>query len=126
MSERYTRPRWGGLYLVLPLAGGLFWLTGRVHASNAGRGALQLVVIAIIFAYVEIWQRLNRVALLRHPRWGDGKALYRAREAVAAHRPAPVTAAFYSDLFLGPVSVSPWQPAETPTEATSRAADHER
>ena len=66
MSERNdTRPRWGLLYLVLPLAVLSFWLIHRAHPSDVMRRLLQIVgALLLIFGYVEVWRVANTVALL--------------------------------------------------------------
>ncbi len=130
MHERqYPQPLWWLLYLSLPLAALLFWLIARATLAAGVRRGLEIGAILIVFGYVEIWHMANRVALLYHPLGvRPGQPLYKVQEApppghrlpaIAAEQPA-LTYTFYSDLFMGPVSVTPGADSLPALEAPAR------
>ncbi len=113
MLSEYRQPRWGWVYLVVPLAAVLFWLVRQVHASDTVHRLLEIAVMLVVWAYVEVWQRINLVALIHHPFLGfRGWPLYREREAVPPGTTSPAERAalgsFYSDLFSAPITI--WEP----------------
>ncbi len=113
MPEKYPQPRWGLLYLALPLAAALFWLIARLRATGVERDIMMIGALFIVGGYAEAWRLANAVALLRHPLTDHPAApIYYARE-VLGPRPAPaepgvravlVTDA-YDDLFSMPVYI---------------------
>ncbi len=106
MFSEYRRPRWGWLYLVLPLAVILFWLAERAHTSITVHRLLEVGVMLVVWAYVEIWQRLNLTALLHHPFFHSGAVpFYREREAVPPKATRAPIGTFYSDLFATSINV---------------------
>jgi len=64
MFYQKRRPKWGILYLILPLAGGLFWLEMKVPLSEVGHRAAQVGIVLLTFGLVELWLRTNRFAFL--------------------------------------------------------------
>ena len=102
-----ARPRWGLLYLVLPLAALLFWLIDRAHPSDVMRRLVQIGAVLLVFGYVDVWRVANAASLL-HQSVEDrqGEPLYGAREASAGNETGTAAAAGpYEDLFAAPVRV---------------------
>lgn len=97
MKRQHSRPRWGVLYLVLPLAGLLFWQIHQAWPAGTMRSLLDIGALLFVFVFVEVWRLANSVALLCHPlAGGDGGPLYHAREAVPA-APARIPAVFAAE-----------------------------
>ncbi len=119
MTNNHSRPRWGILYLVLPLAGGLLWLIHRARPAGTARTLLDLGALLVVFVFVEIWERANDAALLRQPFAGDDfLPLYVPRETAAGQPtaeepgiPAVLASDEYGDLFPLPVQVG--EPEQT-------------
>ncbi len=118
MTKNHARPRWGILYLVLPLAGGLLWLIHRARPAGTARSLLDIGALVVVFVFVEIWERANYAAMLRQPFAGDDlPPIYRSYEAVAGRMdeaegiPAVFASDEYSDLFPLPVQVA--EPEQT-------------
>jgi hypothetical protein len=113
MPEKYPQPRWGLLYLALPLATGLFWVIARMHVSGAERDIMMAGALFIVGGYVEAWRLANAVALLRHPLTDNPAAPIYYVQSIMESRPARakpgvravlVTDA-YDDLFSMPVYI---------------------
>lgn len=110
MKQKYPQPRWWQLYLVLPLAVGLFWGIQKLHASGAALSVLQIAVLVVLGVYVEVWRLTNKMALLHHPFVEDeSQRVYNARRVTSQGASAweragepVVVAEFYSDLFPFP------------------------
>jgi hypothetical protein len=64
MFNQKRGPRWGILYLLVPLAAGLFWLEMRAPFSETGHRAADIGIVLLIFGLVELWLRANRLALI--------------------------------------------------------------
>ena len=80
-------PRWGTLYLLAPLGGGLFWLESRARFSPNGHMAAQIAIIVLICGLAQAWHLANRNALLQAGRGEtlvDGRPL---REMVSLYTP---------------------------------------
>ncbi len=85
MPDNHPRPRWGFLYLAMPLAGLLFWLVQRAKLTGTVRNLLDIGALIVVFGYVEAWRVANAVALLHHPLpGGNGGPIYYAREVVGS------------------------------------------
>jgi hypothetical protein len=106
MFYQKRRPKWGILYLVLPLAGGLFWLEMKVPLSEVGHRAAQVGIVLLTFGLVELWLRANRLAMLSEDRERQKKSGWQSRvwlilsEEVPAEEPgaAPIEPALLSDV----------------------------
>jgi hypothetical protein len=72
-----ARPRWGWLYVVVLVLGGLLTSVEFLLAEGFARSALELVVSLGVLGVIAVWVRANRVALALQ------------NEAVPA-RPAPL------------------------------------
>jgi hypothetical protein len=64
MFNQKRGPQWGILYLVLPLAVGLFWLEVKAPLSEAGHRVAQVCVMLLTYGLVALWLRANRLAIL--------------------------------------------------------------
>jgi len=110
MKRQYPQPRWWQLYLVLPLAVGLFWGIQQLHASGTALSLLQVGALVLVGVYVEVWQLTNKMALLRHPfveeqyqRVYNDQAVTRQGDNGWERANEPVVVAeFYSNLFPFP------------------------
>ena len=67
MASERRRPRWGQLYLILPLMGSLFWLESRLRLPNGGRHALDVGIIVLVCGLAGLWQHANALALAHLP-----------------------------------------------------------
>jgi hypothetical protein len=61
---RPRSPRWWQLYIMLPLLVGLYLPEMRLHLSRTEHILAQLGILALIYAYLHIWMRANRRALM--------------------------------------------------------------
>jgi hypothetical protein len=64
MFNQERGPKWGILYLVLPLAAGLFWLQMQAPLPEVGHRAAEVGVVLLTFGLVEHWLRANRLDIL--------------------------------------------------------------
>ena len=64
MLNQKPGPRWGLLYMIVPLSAGLFWLEMKVPLSETQHRAADVVIVLLIFGLVELWLRANRLAFL--------------------------------------------------------------
>jgi hypothetical protein len=63
-SERpYPKPRWGWLYGVLILLGGLLTVVEVAMPDGLARRTLEFAVTLAILGAIALWVRANRVAL---------------------------------------------------------------
>jgi hypothetical protein len=122
-AGKHPQPRWGLLYLALPLAGGLFYLIERGHPSGFFRSAEQVGALLLTVGYVELWRRSNALAFLHHPLYGHyDEPLYVLRDGAGpeaneseAGSPSHPVAGFYSELFSAPLHrASPWPDNNSP------------
>jgi len=64
MFNQKRGPQWGILYMIVPLAAGLFWLETKVPLSETGHRVADVGIILLTFGLVEFWLRANRLAIL--------------------------------------------------------------
>ena len=64
MFNQKCGPKWGILYLVLPLTVGLFWLQMQSPLPEAGHRVAEVGVILLAYGLVAPWLRANRLAIL--------------------------------------------------------------
>jgi hypothetical protein len=64
MFNQAHGPKWGILYMVLPLSAGLFWLQMQAPLLEAGHRAAEVGVVLFTFGLVALWLRANRLAIL--------------------------------------------------------------
>lgn len=64
MFNQKRGPKWGILYLVLPLATGLFWLQMQALLPEVGHRAAEVGIVLLTYGLVALWLRANRLALL--------------------------------------------------------------
>jgi hypothetical protein len=65
MFNQNRGPRWGLLYMIVPLAAGLFWLEMKTPLSETEHRAADVGIVLLIFGLVELWLRANRLAFFR-------------------------------------------------------------
>jgi hypothetical protein len=65
MKKQRTHPRWWQVYVMLPFLVGLFWPEMEARLSEAGHVILELGIVLLIFAFIQVWLRANRSALLQ-------------------------------------------------------------
>ncbi len=64
MFNQKRRPRWGLLYVIVPLAAGLFWLEIKAPWPKAEHRAAEVGIVLLVFGLVELWLRANWLAIL--------------------------------------------------------------
>jgi hypothetical protein len=79
MFNQERRPRWGILYMALPLAAGLFWLQMQAPLPEVGHRAAEVGVVLLTFGLVELWLRANRLAILNEDYRNHGKRGWKSR-----------------------------------------------
>jgi hypothetical protein len=74
MFNQKRGPKWGILYLVLPLAAGLFWLQMQATLPETGHQVAEVGVVLLTYGLVELWLRANRLAILNEDHRGHEKS----------------------------------------------------
>ncbi len=64
MSSKGKRPAWWQLYIGLPLLCSLFVFEIDLHLDQTDNIILQLLILGLIFAFMQAWLRANRGALM--------------------------------------------------------------
>ncbi len=64
MSSKGKRPAWWQLYVGLPLLSSLFVFEIDLHLDQTDNIVLQLLILGLIFAFMQAWLRANRGALM--------------------------------------------------------------
>jgi hypothetical protein len=90
MFNQKRGPRWGILYMIVPLAAGLFWLEMKAPFSETGHRAVDVGIVLLIFGLVELWLRTNRLAFLREDYRKQEKIGLQSRLWVALSEQVPV------------------------------------
>ena len=106
MFNQKRGPRWGLLYMIVPLAAGLFWLEMKTPLSETEHRAADIGIVLLIFGLVEIWLRANRLAMLSEDQQRQKKSVRQSRrwlilsEEIPAQEPgaAPIEPALLSDV----------------------------
>ena len=74
MESKGRRPQWWQLYIALPVLVSLFWPETRAALSETEHIFAEFGILVLIFAFVHLWLRANRSALLesdtRDAGWG--------------------------------------------------------
>jgi hypothetical protein len=63
LDHPFPRPRWGWLYAVVALLGGLLTLVEVAMPDGVARGTLEFAVTLAMLGAMALWVRANRVAL---------------------------------------------------------------
>jgi hypothetical protein len=106
MFNQKRGPRWGILYMIVPLAAGLFWLEMKTPLSETEHRAADVGIVLLIFGLVELWLRANRPAMLSEDRERQMKSLQQNRrwvivsEEITTQEPgaSPIEPALLSDV----------------------------
>lgn len=101
MFNQERGPKWGILYMVLPLSAGLFWLQMQAPWPEAGHRVAEVGIVLLTFGLVELWLRANRLAILNEDHGSHEKSSRLSRlwvsltEEIPAEEPggSPVGAA---------------------------------
>jgi hypothetical protein len=64
MFSQKRGPRWGLLYMIVPLAVGLLWLQLQTPLPEAGHKVAEVGVILLTYGLVALWLWANRLAIL--------------------------------------------------------------
>lgn len=64
MFDQKRGPKWGILYVIVPLVAGLFGLEMKAPLPEAGHRIAQVCVILLTYGLVALWLRANRLAIL--------------------------------------------------------------
>ncbi len=64
MSPKHHEPRWWQLYIMLPVIAGLFVFEIRLGLKGAVNIGAQLGILFLVYAFIQIWIRANRRALM--------------------------------------------------------------
>ncbi len=64
MATKKRNPKWWQVYLGLPLLVGLFWLEMQIPLTDTENVIAQLGILCLIFAFMQVWIRANRSALM--------------------------------------------------------------
>ena len=77
MSNQERGPKWGLLYLALPLAAGLFWLQMQAPLPETGHRVAEVGIVLFTYGCVALWLRANRLAILNEDARGHKQSRIR-------------------------------------------------
>ncbi len=83
MFAKKHAPQWWQLYVMLPVLAGLFVLEIRLGLQGAANIGAQLGILFLVYAFIQLWIRLNRRALMDLDE-ERGEWQYKVYEATAA------------------------------------------
>ena len=64
MFPKKHKPQWWQLYIMLPVLAGLFALEIKLGLKGAANIGAQLGILFLVYAFVQLWIRANRRALM--------------------------------------------------------------
>src|SRR3989304_1011174 len=89
MFNQERGPKWGILYLVLPLAAGLFWLQMQAPLPEAGHRVAEVCVILLTYGLVALWLRANRLAIFNEDHRKQKKSSRQSRRWIIRREELP-------------------------------------